>query len=387
MADPRISNMRPADLAIIQSAKADAAKASLRREVAETKFASWAEQGFDGVRMNRFKTLKEQQESRGVKGIAKDEELSDEEGPSIEKTAHIEDTATKFEQRNPELRMKTLLILRNRIHADDSAEEILQKVLDTYSDAFLADEALDFLLETTTGSLKAKVQDAKDSFNKDYEREIKSGRNIASESREFSEQGLGSPTALRDTYRDLTGNPRDPHTLFNELFSTYSYEKMKTAIDFFLHSLGADLKAKGPSISRAELTKLVADARTLQAILGVYRFFKERMPAISNQFNSYGITVPGRMTFELLAKQFMALVNERYLSPDKVRQLGRLLGISDELAAQLIVFTQMRDGIRQVAPKLYRNNRHRQSALNAILEALEELEEEYSEKDEDEEEE
>ncbi len=46
MADPRISNMRPADLAIIQSAKADAAKASLRREVAETKFASWAEQGF-----------------------------------------------------------------------------------------------------------------------------------------------------------------------------------------------------------------------------------------------------------------------------------------------------------------------------------------------------
>lgn len=255
-------------------------------------------------------------------------------------------------------------------------------MLEIYSDFSLADEALDFLLETTRGSLRDNVMIAKKAFMEAYEREIKAGKNIALEAREFSDQGLGSPTALRDMYRDVTGNPRNAHALFDELFEQYNYSKMKTVIDFLLHSLGADFRSKGPSISRSELSKLMEDTRNLQAILGIYRFFKERMNMIISQFGSYHISLPPRVTFELLAKLFLKLLSERYLSPDKILQLARLLGIKEEVAAQIIIFTQMRDAVRQVAPRLYRNQKHKQDALNVIIEALEELEEEYSEGEE-----
>ena len=88
---------------------------------------------------------------------------------------------------------------------------------------------------------------------------------------------------------------------------------------------------------------------------------------------------------EELAKKFMALLKERYLSPERVFIQGRALGLSDETLAQIIIFMQMRDGIRQVAPKLYRDDKHRQEVLQAFIEALEELEDELEEEEEEDE--
>src|SRR5262249_22188290 len=158
----------------------------------------------------------------------------------------------------------------------DTKEEILHKVLEMYPDYSLADEALDFLLQTTEGSLAEEVRLAKEELNAQYGREVKAGRNIAEQSREFSKQGLGSPMGLRNLYREVTGNPRDANTLFNELTTKFNYDKMKTAIDFLLHSMGSDLKSKGPSIDRGELHRLLSETRKLQGILGIFRFFKSR---------------------------------------------------------------------------------------------------------------
>jgi len=91
------------------------------------------------------------------------------------------------------------------------------------------------------------LQEAKAQLNRLYEREIKSGRNIGIQARNFSTQGLGSPTALRDLYRNITGTQRDANTS-SRAFQSYPFEKMKVVIDFVLHSLGADIKSKGPSI-------------------------------------------------------------------------------------------------------------------------------------------
>ena len=79
----------------------------------------------------------------------------------------------------------------------------------------------------------------------------------------------------------------------------------------------------------------------------------------------------------------MRAIQERYPSADKVLQLASLLGISDELIAQVIVFTQMRDALRQVAPKLFRSNQHRQDLLNAFMDAIEELDEQLEEEEEE----
>jgi len=295
----------------------------------------------------------------------------------------MESAADFSGRKNPEMNSQTLLILRGRLKETDTYEDILQKVLDMYPDYTLADDALDYLLETTKGALHEAVRQAKDELNARFHREIVAGRNISEQAREFSEAGLGSPTALRDMYRDITGNPREVHDLFEELSRLFDYDKMKTASNFLFHSLGADLKSKGPSISRAELTRLVEDTRSLQAILGVFLFFKERMKLIYSQFTNLDLDYPEALTFEILAENFMQLIKERYISSDQVKKLAKKLGISHEVLAQIIIFTQMRDAIRGVSPRLYRDNRHRREALEAILEALEDLEEEAEDGEEE----
>lgn len=375
MVDP-LSSIEAARLA--QQAE-KALQQAMRQEEAQEDFDQWTKEGFDPVRRNRFRRLDEMRRDQPKTKAAKEEESQLPE--KIEESSKMEETATKFQKKNEELKAKTLRILLGRLTADDDPETILRKVLEIYSDHTLADEALDFVLELTVGKLRANSQKAKDLLNERFGREIRAGRNIAEQARTFSKEGLGSPTALRDMYRDITGNPRLPLNLFDELFSSYSYLKMKRAIDFILHSLGADLKAKGPSISRPELQKLVDDARTLQALLGIYRFFESRMNLIFSQFHNSQLMVPTTVSFELLAKQFIALLQERYISPDKIIQAAKNLGLLEEIIAQIIILTQMRDAIRNVSPRLYRNDKHKEDLLEAILEALEELEEEEEEEE------
>jgi len=142
----------------------------------------------------------------------------------------LDDTANEFSQNNPELKKDSLILLRSMISDTDTADEIIKKVMDFYPDLSLADEAIDYLLQTTTGDLAQKVQAAKDNINGEFGREIISGRNIATQAREFSKQGLGSPSGLRDLYRDITGNPRSPHILFDQLTESYSFAKMKQEV-------------------------------------------------------------------------------------------------------------------------------------------------------------
>lgn len=197
----------------------------------------------------------------------------------------MKDDASKYEQKNPELKAKVLVLLREKIKPGDTEEEILAKLEEFYSDPSLADEALEYLLDTTEGELHQTVLKAKDMLNESKGREITAGRNIQSQAQAAAEKGLGSPTTMRDMYRDMTGNPRDAQTLFSELSEKYAFKELTKVINFLFHSLGADMKAKGPSIPRGELSNLIAEVRTLQAIMGVYRFFKGRMDLVAKQFN------------------------------------------------------------------------------------------------------
>jgi type III secretion protein W len=331
----------------------------------------------------RFEALESKLKKRGKEEESERAEKKD----KIVEIRRIEAVSERFQRQNFELQSRILLLLRTRITEQDTMEEILRKVLETYPDLSLADEALEFLLETTEeGNLKKKIADARRNLNQRYEREIRAGRNMGLQAREFSKQGLGNPTALRDIYRDLTGNPREPPVLFEELSKQFTYSKMKAVIDFILHALGSDLKSKGPSISRGELHRLMSEARTLQAILGIYRFFKSRMKMIGSSFLRNGLAVPSRLNFEFLASLFVKFLQERYPSPEKAFFLAGQLGISEELLAQIIIITQMRDAVRQVAPKLFKSDQHRQDILLAFMDALEDIDERLEEEEEEEEE-
>ncbi|MCB1072526.1 MAG: type III secretion system gatekeeper subunit SctW [Chlamydiia bacterium] len=344
---------------------------------------------FNPLAMKRkFETLNKKAEKppEGQKTQKSEEEKAANAGES----SAVEEIAEDYYQRNPELQKKTLTNLQKEMKPDDTHEQILEKLQKTYTDKALADEAIDFLIETaeTKEELKQKYIQAKETFNAQYGREIQAGRNIGVQARAFSEKGLGSPTALRDLYREITGNPRTPHKLFEELVEKFKFSDMKNIIDFILHSLGTDMKAKGPSISKAELQRLFGEARTMQAILGVFRFFFGRMNMIKGQFDRFDLSMPSRINFEVLARLLMKLIEERYPTPDKILKQAFTLGIAEELAAQVIIYTQYRDAMRHLSPKLFKSDRHRQEILMALMETLSDLEDELNEEeDEDEEDE
>jgi|688.fasta_scaffold08073_8 type III secretion protein W len=331
--------------------------------------------------------VKSEKSLKTRKGQVKKSVKAGEKSQRLLPIERIKDFAEQFQRRNPELKANTLSLLRDYIKPGDSKETILKKVREFYPDVSLADEALEFLLATTEGELNVSVQDAQQDFNGEFGREIAAGRNISAQARQAAEKGLGTPTSLRDLYRDITATPRESSLLFEELANRYSFKELKKVIDFLLHSLGADMKSKGPSIPRGLLHRLFTETRSLQAILGVYRFFKGRMSLMEKLFDKEGLEIPNEITFESMAKQFMTLAAERYPSASKVLQTAAKLGIDKWLIAKIIVFSQLRDAIREVAMfQIYKSLQHRDELYMAIIEALEDLEDQLEEEEKDKEE-
>jgi type III secretion protein W len=354
------------------------------QEESDAKFQQWADEAsFSPTLIARKFEQLELKTRRQARKEEADKAERKEEGEHLV-VQEVQAISEQFERKNPELEARPLQLLRARIKLQDTKEEILEKVLEMYPDFSLADEALEFLLRTTKGELSVKVGLARATLNETYGREVRAGRNMAEQAREFSSKGLGTPTGLRGLYRDITGNPRDSNTLFNELSSKFEYDKMKTLISFLLHALGSDLKSKGPSIDHAELHRLITETRKLQAILGIFRFFKGRMALIAAAFARAGISLPAGLSFEALAKLFMKFLQERYPAPEKVLQLAIQLGLAEEWLGQIIIFTQMRDGIRGVAPKLFKSEQHRQDVLKSYIDAIEDLDERLEEEDDQE---
>ena len=302
----------------------------------------------------------------------------------------IEDAANRFARKNPELKEQILQLLLQRIKDCKNKDELKKILSQFYSDPMIADDALDFLLETTAGDLQQLVKETKADHNQQYNREIQAGRNIQSEVLK-ADPKLGEPKQLRDLYRDITGNPREPIALFLELSERYLYKDLRKVLAFLFHSLGADLKAQGPSIPPGLLYRLFSEVRSLQAIIGVYQFFRSRMRLIQGLFKQNSLDLPEKLSFELISRQFVSLLQERYPSSDKVLNTAEKLGIEKWILAKIIIFSQLRDAVREVAiHQFYRSVEHRDEFYNAILQALEQLEEELDElleKEEEEEEE
>lgn len=378
MADPDISNILPINNQMVQQIRQEA-RASLAKAVeSEGSLQNLQEASL-------FNPMLQAQRFREMEKLRHSQQKENVENPQDEKILGVEsaeETASRFQRNNPEMNNRTLMILKSLISPDDTPEGILAKVFSVYPDPALADEALDFLIQTATPDTLSLLEDAKKILNRDFDRQIRAGRNMGAQAREFSKEGLGSPTSLRDLYRDVTGNRRDPLKLLDELAGKFSYDKLRTVVSFLLHSLGSDLKSKGPSIDTRELGRLMEETRSMQGILGLFRFFLSRSKLIERQFSAYNLKRPNQVNFETLARLFIKMLAERYMNPEKILQTAKPLGISEEIAAQIIVYTQMHDAIRQIAPRYYRNPQHKNEFTKAFVDTLEDLEEKLEEEDE-----
>jgi type III secretion protein W len=366
-----------------QAAATRLSQYSIAQEAAREGFQEWGDlNAWNPLAMARnFQTIERRARERARPEDTHKQEKIEEEH-EVSAVEQLQETAENYQRKNPELQARTLLSLRVRISPQDTVEDILRKLREAYPDLALTDEALEFLIATAGPEMRKLLEKTKAELNRLHERDIKAGRNIGAQARNFSSQGLGSPTALRDLYRHIISNPRDANTLFQELSGNYPFERMKVVIDFVLHSLGADLKSKGPSISRQELERFMTETRNMQAILGIYKYFFSRMRLISSSFDRQGLVLPPRITFDMLARTFMRFLQEKYPSVDKALLLSQQLGIADDDIAQLIIYLQFRDAMRQVAPRLFRDEKHRQELLLCFMETLEDLEEELEEEEE-----
>lgn len=299
------------------------------------------------------------------------------ESQKLTKVEQRKQSAQEFNQRNRELKPEALVNLREEIKPDDSPEDILKKVQAYYPDPTLANQVLEYLLTTTDGALHQAVDKAKEGFYEEHEKDIVKGDNIQWVVHKAADTGVEKETPLRDMYRDITDNPRDPVNLFVELSDKYeAYGDLVKVVDFLLHSLGTDLKAEGPSIEPGQLHTLITETRSLQSILVIHRFFRGRMPLMKKMYAAQGLTFPEQQTFELLAKQYIKIASDRFPSPEKVMQSARTLGITDDVSAKIITFEQYRDAVKNVPLKqVYKTVQHRDEVQGAIIECLETLEE------------
>lgn len=87
------------------------------------------------------------------------------------------------------------------------------------------------------------------------------------------------------------------------------------------------------------------------------------------------------LNFEVLAKLFFDMAEERYPSAEKMKQLSDKIVNTvatdpvEKIHLSIGVLNAMRDMVKEVAPaQLYRSMQHRDDLYMAIIEALEDLE-------------
>ncbi len=380
MGDPNISPILPVGNQAVRLIQQEARQAGAKAVESEGNLSQYVE----NTLFNPMQQAQRFRELDKLKSQQNKEQVDNPEEEHIVGVESSEETASRFQKNNPELQSRTLAILRSLLSSSDTPEETLKKVFSIYPDPALADEALDFLIETALPEMLEMLKKTKELLNQDYARQVKAGRNIGIWAREFSKEGLGSPTSLRDMYRDVTGNPRDPLKLFDELSQKFPYNKLKSVIAFLLHSLGGDLRSKGPSIDPVNLARLIEETRSLQGILGIFRFFQSRSKLINDLFQSKNLVRPQQVNFETLARLLVKMLAERFVSPEKIIQTAKMLGIAEEIAAQIIIYSQMYDALRQISPKYYRTPQHKNDLAKAFVDTLEELDEKLEKKEEEE---
>lgn len=317
---------------------------------------------------SRLQELKQKLQEGAIGGVEEKEETEDNTGQQ----------ADQFQKKNPQLKKDALIALRKEIKPGDSKEKILE-ILDKYypkaSKAALADEALNFLFATSQDdpTLAKTIQEAKTDFIEANSREINAGRKIESQIQSTIKSGSATKETTKDVLNEVMDS-RDPAELFKILSDKNEYKDLDPKINSLLSILGAGTKVtEGPSSGREILTTQMAEIKALQAIKGVYRFFKSRDPLVEKLFDKAGIPVPPQVTFENISKAFMAIASERHPDAHHVQQTAKGLGLENSIFGEIIVFQQMRDGVRQMARNILPDEK-RNNVLMAILTVLEDLE-------------
>ncbi|MFI8718491.1 type III secretion system gatekeeper subunit SctW [Stenotrophomonas sp. NPDC077464] len=129
--------------------------------------------------------------------------------------------------------------------------------------ALLTDEELQELRELLQAALEQLLAEQAAQGNAAA---MRGGMNVAVKARLAASGNRFSARALRQSYRDFIGNPRDCVGEYAGWIATFGFDRRAQVVDFMEQALGADMYSLDPSASHLEFGQLLHQVRNLAVL-------------------------------------------------------------------------------------------------------------------------
>lgn len=218
--------------------------------------------------------------------------------------------------------------------------------------------------ETGNEDLKDALRAALDQCLKEHGPAIRAGLNMSAIAAEFSGQGLGAVEELRNFYRDTVLRFGGLKQTYDSILANVKEADLPNMIQFLIKAAGIDLQSQGPSISPAELKKIVDDLYQLQVLGNIHR---DCSNLLGKMERDYGLAV--KLAPRSLMERILTMKEERWLKGDQVLDITHQAGVM-VTEAQIDFLRGLKNIARLIPLKAYDNVENREKFIDAVQEAM-----------------
>lgn len=201
----------------------------------------------------------------------------------------IKEIAEELNKKNPQLKKEDLEQFTKDIKGKKTKEEILQLIQakSIYSHPENTEQILRFLIETAED---VDQQELLKGVHAEFIEANKSQIEVATRVLDYTHGILKEDTGgkFRGLYQSVAKSERDAVDIFQDLSKQYTYQEIENIIHDIFKKVGSDLKPEERKIvlETPEMTLLLGQTRTLQAIHQMYETFRLKQPFIDKQYDA-----------------------------------------------------------------------------------------------------
>ncbi|WDE08679.1 type III secretion system gatekeeper subunit SctW [Thalassomonas viridans] len=238
-------------------------------------------------------------------------------------------------------------------------------------------------------SLLGQLSIAAEQLMQEQGQAIRAGLNVSETAAEFSRSDQGIQT-LRSFYRDAILDYQNVTQGFHQIVKRFGEKGFAKSLAFLLQALGADLKAKGPSIEPRQLRLIINDMYIIKTLGGILEQTRELIDTLRRHYRQRKVK-----NGLFLMEKMLDLKSESFPKPELFLKLNLDMNVIG-LANQIYFTQELIRLLRQIPDKAYQEDLDAKRELlhmaqlavdNLIKQEEEEEEEEELEEQEEEEQE